>query len=78
MTDTPTVTDILDELARYYTRELRLPGDVDASQIAERLNCTVRYARDVMDKWAKQGKAELVEVYDENKSRNIKVLRNKE
>ena len=47
---------LLEELIEKYKGNERLPGDVTANELAEKLNVTQRFAYEILDKEVKEGK----------------------
>ena len=70
-----TFDDILDELADLYSEEMRQEYDVDANQLAERMNITSRQALNRMEKIAASGGWQRLKVFDPNTSNRRWVLR---
>lgn len=72
-----TETELLSELDAFFRREPRLPGDLDAEQLAEKYNISINTARSRMRDFAGRGGWLLVEVWDDNSNRTRMVLRPK-
>ena len=73
-----TVDDILDELADYLKRDVRLPSDIDAKQIAENSNPKIsdRQGLNRLKRIAKErADFEAIKVYDPESCARCWVLR---
>ena len=79
MTDEEKLDDLtakaLEEFARDYDYEERLPGDLDATQIAKKLSCAFSTARNRMAESIESGEWEERKVLNPETGKSTKIIR---